>query len=129
MNATLIYDGDCPLCCKAMDWVRANAVGAKLDFVSCQDETRQERFPQISEAACMEAIQFVEPDGAVYAADEALPHIFRRLKRWRWVARVLRLPIVRAMSPHAYRFIARRRHVFSVLVAKKVTEDTEQCAS
>ena len=30
MSATLIYDGDCPLCCAAREWVARNAIAGGL---------------------------------------------------------------------------------------------------
>jgi predicted DCC family thiol-disulfide oxidoreductase YuxK len=70
----------------------------------------------------MQAIHLVCADGRVFAADEALPHICLGLRRWRWLARALAMPPARWVSPSVYRFIAKRRRMFSVLVAGKVPE-------
>ncbi|MCH7909004.1 MAG: DUF393 domain-containing protein [Candidatus Hydrogenedentes bacterium] len=117
--ATLIYDQECPLCRRAVAWVQANARPDTLDYLPCQSPERPGRFPSVTEAQCMEAIQLVLPDGHVYAADRALPHLFLLLRRWQWFARVLRLPVVSHLSPVAYRFVARHRHMLSILVARK----------
>lgn len=128
MTATLIYDGDCPLCLKAVAWIHANAQPNTVDSITCQSEERAERFPQMVEAHCMEAMQLVMPDGTVYAGDEALPVLLSMLRRWRWLARLFRVPGVTLLAPHAYGFIARNRHIFSVFVAHKVTPCDEECA-
>lgn len=117
--ATLIYDEECPLCRTAVAWVRVNARPDTLDYLPCQSPQRSERFSSLTEAQCMEAVQLVLPDGQVFAADQALPHLFLLLRRWRWFARVLRLPLVSHLSPFAYRFVARNRHMLSILVARK----------
>lgn len=119
MKATLIYDGECPLCCAAQEWIARNMVPGAFDFVTCQSEDRARRFPQIQETRCMEAMHLVSADGRVYAGDAALPGICLGLRRWHWLARVLRVPPVSLISPTAYGFIARRRHMFSILVARK----------
>ncbi len=119
MSATLIYDGDCPLCCAARDWVARNAIAGEFEFLPCQSDERARRFPEIATEQCMEAMQLVRADGRRYAGDAALPEICLGLRRWRWMAKLLRLPIVSAISPAAYRFIAKRRQMFSVLVARK----------
>lgn len=129
MNATLIYDGDCPLCCKAMDWVQARALSETLEYLPCQAPERAERFPELREAQCMEAIQLVMDDGTVYSGDKALPPLFRVLRGWRWAAMLFRVPGVTLLAPHAYGFIAKRRHVFSVLVARKHMPSEAECAA
>jgi predicted DCC family thiol-disulfide oxidoreductase YuxK len=122
MKATLIYDGACPLCCAARDWIEGHALPGEFEYVACQSEDRARRFPQVGEERCLEAMQLVFADGRVFAGDAALPQICRALRRWRCLARVLDLPPVSLISPAAYRFIAKRRRTFSVLVAHKAPE-------
>jgi len=122
MNATLIYDGSCPMCCAARDWIARNAVPGTLDFVACQSEQRALQFPTITEECCMTAMQLVVADGTTFSGDAALPQICRRLRKWRWLARVLSVPPVSLLSPFAYRFIAKRRQMFSLIVARKAPE-------
>lgn len=118
-RAVLIYDGECPLCLRARDWVAKRARAGTVEFLTCQSEARAERFPGIAEAACLEAVQFVLEDGAVYAGAEALPHILRRMRGWRWLAGVVCTPGIAAFMPPAYRWVARRRSVLSVFLRKK----------
>ncbi len=122
MNATLIYDAACPLCCAAREWVERNALPGAFDFVPCQSEARARRFPAVGEERCMTAMHLVYADGRTFSGDAALPHICLGLRRWRWVARILQAPPASLVSPAAYRFFAKRRQMFSVLVARKVPE-------
>ena len=124
-RATLIYDGNCPLCRRAMDWVEKRARPNALEYLTCQSAERAERFPDMPEVECMEAIQLVMPDGAVYAADKAMPHLFTYLKGWRWLAVLLRTPGLSLFSGPTYRFVAGHRYYFSLLVARKERE--EEC--
>ncbi len=129
MKATLIYDGDCPLCCKAMEWLQAHALPGSLEYLPCQASERVRRFPDISEAQCLEAVQLAMEDGTVFSGDKALPPLFRMLRRWRWVALLFRVPGVTILAPHAYGFIAKRRHVFSVLIARKHLPSDAACGT
>ncbi len=122
MSATLIYDASCPLCCAAREWIERHAIAGAFDYMPCQSEERARRYPAVGEARCMEAIHLVFADGRTFAGDAALPHICRGLRRWRWLACVLDTPPVTLVSPAAYRFIAKRRQMFSVLVARKAPE-------
>ncbi len=129
MKATLIYDGECPLCAKAVAWVQKHARPQTLEYLTCQSSGRAQRFPAMTEAKCMEAMQLVMADGAVYSGDEALPVLLSMLRRWRWLAHLFRLPGITLLSPAAYRFVARNRHIFSIFVAKKTPAAVEACTA
>ncbi len=90
-----------------------------LDTLACQDPLRGQRFPHLTEETCMRAMQLVYPDGRVYAGEQALPHLFRLMRRYRWLAGFLRLPGIAFIAPHAYRWIAKHRHMLAIIVAKK----------
>lgn len=119
MPATLIYDGDCPLCRKAVDWVAARKADPSLELLPCQSPERSERFPELTEQECMESVQFVLEDGTRHAGADSLPYILLRVRGWRWLARVLQLPVVSWASPTVYKLIARNRHTISLLVHDK----------
>ena len=128
MTATLIYDGECPLCEKAVAWVQKRARPQTLEYLTCQSPERAQRFPTMAEAQCMEAMQLVMPDGAVYSGDEALPVLLSMLRRWRWLAHLFRIPGITLLSPIGYRFIARNRHIFSIFVASKRSPSDASCS-
>ena len=57
------------------------------------------------------------PDGRVLGgADAAVPEILRRLRGWRWVAALFRLPGAGLIAPIAYRWIARNRYRISCAI-------------
>ncbi len=124
-KAILVYDGACPLCTRAADWVRRNARPDVVELFPCQSEERTARFPEISEAACMEAMQLVLPDGSIRSGERALPELFRLMRRWRWLAWLFSVPGIAWLSPFAYRWVARHRQALSVIVARKGFPDGE----
>lgn len=110
--AVLIYDGDCSMCRASALWLmrRALAGGAQeLEILPCRSSARRARFPEISEAACLTAMQLVLPDGRVLAGADAVPEILRRIPRWRWLRRLFDVPGVRPLARRAYRWIAENR--------------------
>ena len=127
-RATLIYDGECGMCRRAIEWIRGNELPGALEYLTCQSDERADRFPSIVESQCLEAMQLVLPDGTIYAGDRSLPHLFLRMRRWQWFARFFRLPVVSLLTPICYRFVARHRYAISVLVAKKHNDDGAQCS-
>jgi predicted DCC family thiol-disulfide oxidoreductase YuxK len=118
-SATLIYDGECPLCQRARDWILPRALPGALALLACQSEERRAQFDFMPEHECLEAMQIVLPDGTVYAGDRALPHVLRRLRRWQWLAYLFRLPGVSLLAPVVYRAIARHRYALGTLVTRK----------
>ena len=73
------------------------------------DDLRRERFPQISEAQCLTAMQLVLPDGRVLAGADAVPELLNRVRGWRHVAWVFGLPPLRPLARRVYAWVARNR--------------------
>lgn len=108
--AVLIYDGDCPVCRASALWVMRLALASgALEILPCRSPVRRERFPGIAEAACLEAMQLVLPDGRVVAGADAVPELLRRMPGLAWLAGAFRLPGTRALARRAYAWIARHR--------------------
>jgi len=111
MEAVLIYDADCPVCRAAAEWVRRNAVVPDaFEFLPCRSAETRSRFPAIAEAACLQAMHLVLPDGAILVGERALPELLRRTRRYRRAAVLFRLPGAGILSRFLYRAFARRRH-------------------
>jgi len=115
--AVLVFDADCPVCRAAADWVRRNAVAPDaFEFLPCRSAETRSRFPAIAEAACLQAMHLVLPDGTILAGERALPEILRRTRRYRLAADLFRLPGAGILSRLLYRAFARRRHRISQLL-------------
>jgi predicted DCC family thiol-disulfide oxidoreductase YuxK len=110
-TAVLIFDADCPVCRAAADWVRRNAaVPDAFEYLPCRSGETRARFTAIAEAACLQAMHLVLPDGAILTGEQALPEILRRTRRYRWAVVLFRLPGAGPLSRFLYRAFARRRH-------------------
>jgi predicted DCC family thiol-disulfide oxidoreductase YuxK len=118
-QAVVIYDGACAFCRGGIAWISRRAVRGEFEFLPCQAAERQARFPWIPERQCLEAIQLVLPDGRVLAGDAALPELLRRLKGWRWLAALFRLPGVGLLAPRLYAWVARHRYQISCIVGRR----------
>ncbi|PWU23799.1 MAG: hypothetical protein C5B48_07960 [Candidatus Rokuibacteriota bacterium] len=118
-RVVVIYDASCALCVKSVTWISRHVVRGEIEFLPCQAAERRARFPLMEERACMEAMQLVLPDGRVLAGAAAAPEIFCRLRRWRWLATVLRWPGARHLAQPVYGWIARRRYQLSALLRQR----------
>jgi predicted DCC family thiol-disulfide oxidoreductase YuxK len=115
-TVVLVYDAECPVCRAAADWVRRNAsVPGTFEFLPCRSAETRSRFPAIAEAACLQAMHLVLPDGTILAGDQALPELLRRTRRYRRAAILFRFPGAGILSRLLYRAFARRRHRISRL--------------
>ena len=117
--AVIIYDGTCGLCEGSIGWVSRRARRGEFEFLPCQAAERRARYPAMAEATCLEAIQLVLPDGRVLGGAAALPEILRRLRGWRWAARLFRLPGAGLIAPLVYGWIARHRYRISCAIGAR----------
>jgi len=107
-RTTLIYDGECGLCRRAVDRVRAWDRNGRFVYLAFQDPAVG-RFG-IALPALAAAMHLVLPDGRVFAGADAVPHILRRLPGKRWLAWMFAVPGVMPLARRGYRWIAERRH-------------------
>ena len=112
----LIYDGNCSLCRKSIDWIQKREVGDVIEYLPCQSKERKTRFPEMTEETCLSAIQLILPDGRVLSGEKAFPEIFKYLRGWRYLAFFFRIPGVNLLSPVVYRWIANHRYTISYLL-------------
>jgi len=122
-RATLIYDGTCPICSSAVKWIKENEKEDSFQMVPCQSEVLDIRFPGVKRHNCMRAMHLVLPDGTILGGEQALPEIFKRLRRHRSAAVLFKLPGAKMLSRVLYRWFADRRyriaHFFHLSAPKK----------
>src|SRR5216117_426461 len=108
INPTLIYDGECGVCQKAVERLRRWDREHVLRFVPFQDESAVARFG-IALPALAAAMHLVLPDGRVYAGADAVPELGKLLPGKRWWVWGFAVPGVRPVARRVYRRIAERR--------------------
>jgi predicted DCC family thiol-disulfide oxidoreductase YuxK len=109
-RAVLIYDAECPMCRASALWLMRLALSRKqLEILPCRSPVRLARFPQITDEACMTAMQLVLPDGRILAGADAVPELLRRIRGLGWLATIFALPGMRPLARRVYAWIARNR--------------------
>jgi predicted DCC family thiol-disulfide oxidoreductase YuxK len=109
-KAVLIYDGNCPICQRAIEWIKGNERKDSFEMLPCQSEEVRRRFPLIEESICMGAMQLILPDGQMLSGERALPEILRRLKRYRLAAGLFKFSGSKILTRSFYRWFARHRY-------------------
>jgi len=107
---TLVYDGQCRFCQRAVAAVRALDVSGTIEIVASQNPGVRARFSAIPEAALNEAMHLVAADGTTVSGAAAVEELLRVLPRTRWFAPVFHVPYVRGFADRVYRWVARNRY-------------------
>jgi predicted DCC family thiol-disulfide oxidoreductase YuxK len=106
----LIYDGRCPVCSGTVKWIEKHEQGYSFRMIACQSETLGIEFPNVSPAECLKAMHLVLPNGTVLVGEQALPEIFKRLKRYWPFAVIFNFPGMKTLSGFFYRWFAKYRY-------------------
>jgi predicted DCC family thiol-disulfide oxidoreductase YuxK len=116
-QAVLIYDATCPVCSSTITWISQNEIENSFEMMPCQSEGLGKLFPYLQRADCMKAMHLVLPGGIVVVGEKTLPEIFLRLKRYRIVSLLFKLPGAGVLSRIAYRWFAGRRYRIAAILA------------
>ncbi len=107
----MLFDGDCHFCRRWIERWKEITKG-RVDYLPYQDALAS--FPEIPVEDCARAVQFIETDGTVYRAAEA---VFRSLghgRGRRWLGGAYnRVPGFAAITETAYSTVARHRSIAS----------------
>lgn len=107
---TLIYDGDCRICTRTVNALRAWDRDHVVDMVPSQNVQVRVRFPWISAEAYAEAMQLVGPQSQTWQGSAAIEQLLGVLPRGKWIAWIFQIPLVRGVADKLYRWVARNRH-------------------
>ena len=105
---TLIYDGECGLCQRAVELLRRWDREHRLRYIPFQDEHAVRRFG-LALPALAAAMHLILPDGRVFSGADAVPELGRLLPGKRWWAWGFAVPGVRPVARRVYARIARGR--------------------
>ncbi len=108
-DVTVVYDGDCGLCRRAVDLLRRWDTEGRLRLLPFQGPGVMDRFPMIPERAFREAVQVIAPDGRHWSGADAVEQALDRTPRGRRLTWLFRLPFARPIARRVYRWVARHR--------------------
>lgn len=106
---TLIYDGECGICRRAVTLLKRWDREHKLHYVPFQDGATVSRFG-VALPALAAAMHLVLPDGRVYPGADAVPELLRLFPGKRWLAPLFAIPGLRPLARRIYAWVALRRH-------------------
>src|SRR5947209_8276526 len=107
-EVTVFYDGLCPLCSREIAHYRKHAAGAPLRFLDITDPEFDARGHGLDPAA-VHRVLHVKIGDEVRTGVDAFTALWDAVPRYRWAARLARLPGVRLLLTLGYTAFARLR--------------------
>ena len=108
----VVYDGECPFCRRQIEKMRRRDEDQTFDYLPRQTEGLVERFPKLAEGDFATGMRLAHPDGSVTIGADAVYQIARRLKGWKRLAWMYRVPVLHTLAKWAYRWVVKNRMKF-----------------
>jgi demethoxyubiquinone hydroxylase (CLK1/Coq7/Cat5 family) len=86
------YDGGCPLCRAEIASYQRTAGGESLRWVDAHAGNSAELGPDLDAVTALARMHVRRPDGTLLQGAAAFAEIWSHLPKWRWLARLARLP-------------------------------------
>ena len=103
---TVFYDGKCGLCAREIGYYRRIAPDGVFAW---QDVSESSELLEREGMSLLQALQLLhvkDDAGRLHVGVDAFIVIWQSLQRWRWLALVVALPIIRPLASWVYRAFA-----------------------
>ncbi|MDB5642104.1 MAG: hypothetical protein JWN07_1421 [Hyphomicrobiales bacterium] len=99
---TIYYDGSCPLCTLEIGHYRQQSGAESLCFIDISHD-KSVTGPGLTQDAAMARFHVRARDGSLLSGAAAFVSVWDELPKWRWAARLARLPGVLPLLELGYR--------------------------
>lgn len=103
---TVFYDGKCGLCSKEINYYRKIAPAGMFDWQDITESADDLKQEGISLSQGLKLLHAKDSSGQMHVGVDAFILIWKQLKRWRVLAVLVGLPIIRLIANAAYRAFA-----------------------
>ncbi len=109
-RTAIVFDGECAFCRRQIAWITRRDRAGAFEFVPRSTADLLQRFPMLASADLSTGMRAVLPDGRVAVGADAVYVVARRLRGWRWLALLYRVPVLHWLCRRAYGWIAANRY-------------------
>jgi predicted DCC family thiol-disulfide oxidoreductase YuxK len=103
------FDADCPICAREMERCRVLEGAAAIDFVDINKDMSALQSDGIGYEEALARLFVRDEAGRLHKGVSAYAVLFKKLRRYRWIARLVTLPGVRPVLDFLYAAWARGR--------------------
>jgi predicted DCC family thiol-disulfide oxidoreductase YuxK len=107
---TVIFDGNCNVCTRSVNVLRAWDTSGMLEIVPSQHPDVATRFPWIPARAYADALQLVAADGTTWQGAAAIEKLLGVLPKGKLISWIFHIPFARSLADRFYRWFARNRY-------------------
>jgi predicted DCC family thiol-disulfide oxidoreductase YuxK len=86
------FDGDCPICAREMDRCRVLEGAAAIDFVDINKDMSALQSNGVRYEEALARLYVRDETGRLHKGISAYAVLFKKLRRYRWLARLVTLP-------------------------------------
>ncbi|MEX0337967.1 MAG: thiol-disulfide oxidoreductase DCC family protein [Arenibacterium sp.] len=122
---TVYFDGACPLCTIEIDHYKAQTGAEKIRFVDAS-APGAELGADLSPEQALARFHVRDRNGALCSGAAGFASIWQVLPKWRWLARITRLPGVLWMMECGYRGFLPLRPILAWCVSRRKTPRTKR---
>jgi len=102
-NLTVFYDGGCPLCRTEIGFYRTCAGAGDIRFVDLAATEGDQVAPDLNKRTALARFHVRRPDGTLVSGAAGFGALWLALPGWRWLGRIVMLPLVRPAAELVYR--------------------------
>jgi len=106
----VVYDGSCAYCRKQIGKMQSRDDDKVFDYAPRQREGLDEQFPQLKDGDFDTGMRLIHADGSVSVGADAVYQIAKRLRGWKRLAWLYRIPLLGSLFRMGYAWIAKNRH-------------------
>ncbi|MGF1606495.1 MAG: thiol-disulfide oxidoreductase DCC family protein [Rhodothalassiaceae bacterium] len=110
-SLTTYYNGACPICSAEIGHYRAEAqrLGrTDLAWIDVSEHASALEHHGLGQNCAYRRLYAETAEGRLLVGVDAFIAIWQQLPRWRWLARVTRVPVIRPVAKWAYEHVAAR---------------------
>jgi predicted DCC family thiol-disulfide oxidoreductase YuxK len=112
---TVFFDGSCPLCLAEIGVYQKCRGAEQIAFVDVAVIENGQVAPGLDHASAMARFHVMRSDGSLASGAAGFARLWLALPRWRWLGRIVMLPLVLPLAELAYRMFLPIRPVLQRL--------------
>jgi predicted DCC family thiol-disulfide oxidoreductase YuxK len=105
----VVYDGECRFCIARVNEFQKLDAHSTIEYMPRQEPACEDRFPSVRNIDLDDGILFIEPNGHIHVAADAVYQIYHTYPSTRKLAWIYQVPVFKQIFQLGYRIVAMNR--------------------